>query len=143
MTSEVIALPTSLRHTGAMRNYLVINVVAFAAFGLAGLLFPVAFAGVIGYQAAPSALTDFSGMYGGLSLALSALILAGVRRAADARSAVVLTVVVTAGLHAGRLLGAARFGGLCHWFNATSAALELTSIALGLWLLRVPREATG
>ena len=85
--------------------------------------------------ATPTGATDMRATYGGLTVAIGAIALAGALRPVATRQGLVLLTAACAGLGGARLLGVALDGGVGAW-TVQALVLELATVALGVGLLR-------
>lgn len=120
----------------AARIFLGLSALIWLPFGLYCLFVPgfLAEAAGVGFTT-PTGSTDMRATYGGLTVAIGALVLAGALREGFRRQALVLLGSVCAGLGGARLLGVALDGGMSAW-TAQGLAFEFGTVALSVWLLR-------
>ena len=120
----------------ATRIFLALSALIWLPYGLLCFFQPSGLAESAGVTfTTATGATELRAMYGGLEIAIGALALAGVLRAALAHQALVLLLVACAGLGGARLIGVAIDGGLSS-YTGMALALELGTVALTAWLLR-------
>jgi hypothetical protein len=95
----------------AARAIVMINCILFLAFGFAWIVSPARFARAVEIRVStPTALADLRAMYGGLSLAIGALLLQGLRDPAWFAPSLFLTMATSAGLGGARIYSIAVSG---------------------------------
>jgi hypothetical protein len=107
----------------------------YVAFGLAFMLRPLETIGAAGIEVTGAvAATELRAFYGGLELALGALLLAGALRPGRRRDALVLCLASYGGIGTARLLGIVLAGGASPflWFALGTELLLATMAALAL-----------
>jgi len=120
----------------AARIFLGLSALIWLPFGVYCFLQPSFLAEAAGVSfVTPTGATDMRATYGGLTIAIGAIALAGALRPPFARQGLVLLAAACAGLGGARLLGVALDGGITAW-TVQALVLELGTVALGGWLLR-------
>jgi Domain of unknown function (DUF4345) len=120
----------------ATRVFLGLSALLWIGFGLYCLFVPVHLAEAAGVTfTTPTGATDMRATYGGLTVAIGGLALAGALRDGLRRQALVLLASACAGLGGARLLGVALDGALTAW-TVQGLVFELGTVALAVWLLR-------
>jgi len=130
-------LGASLKGTPlATRIFLGLSALIWIPYGLACFFQPGGLAESAGITfTSPTGATELRAMYGGFTVAVGALALAGALRPALSGHALVLLLVSCAGLGVARLLGTAIDGELSS-YTGMALGLELGTVALTAWLLR-------
>jgi len=120
----------------AARIFLALSALIWLPYGVLCFLQPAGLAEAAGVAfTSPTGATEIRAMYGGLTVAVGGLALAGALRPALAGLALTLLLVSCAGLGVARLLGAGIDGELSS-YTAMALALELGTVAVTAWLLR-------
>lgn len=120
----------------AQQMYVVVVAAAFAALGAWALVAPATFLPSVGLElVGDGALAEVRAMYGGLELAVAALLALEALQPDGLARAVAAAAVLVGGLGLGRLAGLLAAGAL----GGPMAALcgvELVALVLGAWLSR-------
>lgn len=123
---------------GFARVFLLIQLLALAALGLAYFLRPHEMSNLSGMLLlAPAAVTEVRAFYGGLQLGLAAFLLLALLRAELLRGALTLLVLLYSALALARIGGLWLDGGAQQTFNLYALLLEVVSAGLAYWALRV------
>ena len=120
----------------AARIFLALSALIWIPYGLACFFQPGSLADSAGVAfTSATGSTEIRAQYGGFTVALGALALAGAIRPALRRHALVALAVSCAGLGVARLLGVGMDGELSS-YTGMALGLEFGTLALGVWLLR-------
>ena len=119
------------------RILLALQALALVGLGLAYFIRPHEMANLSGMLLmAPAAITDVRAYYGGLQIGLGVFLLLAMSRLELARAALMLLVLVYAGLALGRIGGLWLDGGTQQTFNLYALLIELVSAGLAFGALR-------
>lgn len=119
------------------RILLALQALALVGLGLAYFIRPHEMANLSGMLLmAPAAITDVRAYYGGLQIGLGVFLLLAMSRLELIRGALMLLVLVYAGLALGRIGGLWLDGGTQQTFNLYALLIELVSAGLAFGALR-------
>ncbi|HLD64925.1 MAG TPA: DUF4345 family protein [Pseudomonas sp.] len=119
------------------RILLALQALALVGLGLAYFIRPHEMSNLSGMLLmAPAAITDVRAYYGGLQIGLGVFLLLAMSRLELVRAALMLLVLVYAGLALGRLGGLWLDGGTQQTFNLYALLIELVSAGLAFGALR-------
>lgn len=119
------------------RILLALQALALVGLGLAYFIRPHEMSNLSGMLLmAPAAITDVRAYYGGLQIGLGVFLLLAMSRLELVRAALMLLVLVYAGLALGRIGGLWLDGGIQQTFNLYALLIELVSAGLAFAALR-------
>ncbi|WP_346838961.1 DUF4345 family protein [Microbulbifer sp. SAOS-129_SWC] len=119
--------------------YLVLNLLIYAAIGIAAAARPEAFAAAIDMSfTAPAALPEFLATFSGLMLAIALGLLLALLMRRHRRAAYAALTLAYAGFASGRLFGMLVHGGF-DWRNGVFLALEILLLVWGFFSYREMR----